>query len=63
MFVCHECESEKVEMQVWVNANTFKLTDRCILQKNDENWCRSCNQNVKLKLKHEENGNYSSKED
>lgn len=54
MFVCNECGSEKVEMQVWVNANTFEPSQRTLIRiGNSGNYCVDCKKNVTFALKHQ----------
>jgi len=55
MFVCAECGSENVEQQVWMNINTWKPSDRCLLRVGtDGNFCRDCNKHVTFDLITEE---------
>lgn len=46
-YVCSECNSPNVQVQVWIDANTNKYIDG--ITSNSECWCKDCGKHTKLK--------------
>lgn len=47
MFICSECGSKNVQMQMWVDPNTREVFDD-VSSDLKANWCDDCEENVTL---------------
>lgn len=45
---CPKCGSSNVEVRMWVNPNTKEIGDRCSDNSEEDNWCKVCEEHVKL---------------
>ena len=45
---CKQCSSMEVESKMWVNQNTFKISDMVSDGETEDNWCIECQQFVDL---------------
>lgn len=50
MYKCTKCNGTDVEEQMWVNLNTFEISDNpttdCDLDNTSMHWCNDCEENV-----------------
>ena len=47
MFICDNCGSSNVQMQMWVYPNTNEIVDD-VSESLKDNWCDDCEDNVTL---------------
>jgi len=50
-FKCDECNSEDVEIKMWVNPNTEELGGETSTDVLEDGWCKNCQEHALIRTK------------